>query len=226
VEGRGGSCLKDYILHENEAADIGARCGGEISVYSQYLDPGDPELPAFVEKALDCFSKKEACWFIMPLAGGRTPAKPEGQEGCPRGKSGVPFCLARKDGAAALAGDAPAGLSPLLKDQCVCLERDGLVWFSQPLRSAGFVYVFGGGHVAQELVPLLCRLDFRCVVFDDREEFTQGELFPDAEEIIRGDFKKIGDSLSLGAKDYVVIVSRGHLWDFDAEVFALKSEAP
>ncbi|MDR1587169.1 MAG: XdhC/CoxI family protein [Treponema sp.] len=204
----GGSCLKNYILRENEAADIGAKCGGEISVYSLFVDARDSRLLPFVEKALECFSEKKASWFIMSL------------------DSGVSFCLAREDGAAAVLGDAPSGLSLLLGNQCVRLEQNGLSWFSQPLASAGFVYVFGGGHVAQELVPLLCRLDFRCLVFDDREEFTQRELFPDAEGIIRGDFKRIGDSLSLGREDYAVIVTRGHLWDFEAEAFALKSEAP
>jgi xanthine dehydrogenase accessory factor len=206
----GGSCLKDYVLHENEAADIGAKCGGEISVYSQYIDS---RLSALVEKALECFSEKKASWFIMSLDGGRAPENP-----------GPSFCLAREEGIAALEGGPPARLSPLLKNQCVRLEQDGLVWFSEPLAPGGFVYVFGGGHVAQELVPLLGRLDFRCVVFDDREEFTRRELFPGAEDIIRGDFKKIG--LSLGAEDYVVIVTRGHIWDFEAEAFALKSEAP
>ncbi|MDR1318769.1 MAG: XdhC family protein [Treponema sp.] len=207
----GGSCLADYILHENEAADIGAKCGGEISVYSRCLDSGDSRLAALVEKALECFSEKKASWFIMALDGGG-------------GSPGASFCLARKDGA--VLGAVPGRLPPLLKNQCVRLEREGLVWFSQPLAAEGFVYVFGGGHVAQELVPLLSRLDFRCVVFDDREEFTQKNLFPGAAEIIRGDFKKIGASLSLGPEDYAVIVTRGHIWDFDAEAFALKSDAP
>jgi xanthine dehydrogenase accessory factor len=63
------------------------------------------------------------------------------------------------------------------------------------------------------------------VVFDDRGEFSKRELFPDAEEVIRGSFADIGRSLSLGPADYAVILTRGHLWDFEAEAFALKSEA-
>jgi xanthine dehydrogenase accessory factor len=213
VERRGGSCLKDYILRENEAADIGARCGGEISVYSQYLDPADSRLRAFVEKAPDCFSQREASWFIMALESEKAEAAPS-------------FCLAGKEGLIAACGAAPADPAPFLENRCVRLDQAGKRWFSEPLAAPGFVYIFGGGHIAQELAPLLCRLDFRCVVFDDREEFTQAELFPDAEKIIRGDFKRIGESLSLSDQDYVVIVTRGHLWDFDAEAFALKSEAP
>lgn len=89
----------------------------------------------------------------------------------------------------------------------------------------GLVYVFGGGHVAQELLPLLVRLDFRCVVFDDREEFTRDDLFPGAEKIILGDFEHIERNVSLKADDFVVIITPGHLWDLEALAFALKSGA-
>jgi xanthine dehydrogenase accessory factor len=87
------------------------------------------------------------------------------------------------------------------------------------------VYIFGGGHVAQELAPILCHLDFRCVIFDDREEFTRPELFPEDCHVIRGDFENIGAFLSLTEKDYVVVVTRGHAFDFQAEAFALRSGA-
>ena len=45
---------------------------------------------------------------------------------------------------------------------------------------AGLVYIFGGGHVAQELVPVLTHVGFRCVVVDDRPEFACRERFPQA----------------------------------------------
>jgi len=91
--------------------------------------------------------------------------------------------------------------------------------------SESLVCVFGGGHVAQELVPLLLHLDFRCVVFDDRGEFACAELFPGAERVILGDFTRIGEYISLSERDFAVIVTRGHLWDLEALAFALKSPA-
>jgi xanthine dehydrogenase accessory factor len=98
-------------------------------------------------------------------------------------------------------------------------------WFALPLVSRDRVFVFGGGHVAQELVPLLAHLGFRCVVFEDREEYSRPSLFPGAEEVIQGDFERIGDSLSLSERDRAVIVTRGHLWDFEAWAFCLRSPA-
>jgi xanthine/CO dehydrogenase XdhC/CoxF family maturation factor len=67
------------------------------------------------------------------------------------------------------------------------LERQGeKTWFSVSAAAEGFVYIFGGGHVAQALAPLLGGLEFRCIIFDDRGEFTKPELFPPDCGIIRG----------------------------------------
>jgi xanthine dehydrogenase accessory factor len=89
----------------------------------------------------------------------------------------------------------------------------------------GSVYIFGGGHVAQELVPVLHKLDFRCVIFEDRPEFTDPALFPYAADIVLGSFSDIQKSITLKANDYVVVLTRGHRFDYDSMCFALKSPA-
>lgn len=38
--------------------------------------------------------------------------------------------------------------------------------------------------LAQELVPLISHLGFRCIVTDDREEFSNREVFPEAERAV------------------------------------------
>ena len=142
--GPAGGLIRKYALHPAEAADLGARCGGEISVSFRHVEAG---------------------------------------------------------------GD---GFLEELENEIV---------------SRGFVYIFGGGHISQELLPLLVRLDFRCVVFDDREEFSKPDLFPGAEKVILGDFKNIQKHITLTEKDYAVILTRGHLWDLEAFSFALESPA-
>lgn len=69
-------------------------------------------------------------------------------------------------------------------------EIDGARFYAEQFSYDGKVYIFGGGHLAQELVPVLSHLGFRCIVSDDREEFTKPELFPGAEEIRLIDFGK------------------------------------
>ena len=77
--------------------------------------------------------------------------------------------------------------SSLLKQHAVQATISGRRYYSEPLIRKGMVYIFGGGHVAQELVPLLAHLDFSCTVFDDRKQFSNPKLFPDASRCIRGE---------------------------------------
>lgn len=88
----------------------------------------------------------------------------------------------------------------------------------------GTVYVFGGGHVAQELVPLLTHLDFRCIVLDDREEFANPGLFPNAVQCLQVNYENLEDKVNLTANDYACIMTRAHTYDAECERFALKSE--
>ena len=55
-------------------------------------------------------------------------------------------------------------LAARLSVGAVQAEALGRRYYCEPLVQAGTVYIFGGGHVAQELVPALARVGFRCVV--------------------------------------------------------------
>ena len=94
--------------------------------------------------------------------------------------------------------------------------------FAEQINSSGKVYIFGGGHVAQELVPVLAHVGFRCVVMDDREEFAGKELFPGAEEVICGDLQNIGRYMTIGSDDYVCVMTRGHAYDTVVQAQVLK----
>ena len=85
--------------------------------------------------------------------------------------------------------------------------------FSEQIGTSGTVYVFGGGHVSQKLVPILASVDFRCVVLDDRPEFTNPALFPGAVETILCDFNHLDQYVSITAADYCCVMTRGHSYD-------------
>ena len=85
--------------------------------------------------------------------------------------------------------------------------------YVEQISESGRVYIFGGGHVAQELVPVLSHVGFRCVVMDDRPEFADSALFPTAEQVILGDFHRISDYLTVTHEDYVCVMTRGHAGD-------------
>lgn len=87
------------------------------------------------------------------------------------------------------------------------------------------VYIFGGGHVGTELVPVLEHLGFRVVLMDDREEFAASKRHPKAERTICGDFSDISRYVTITADDYVVIMTHGHIADRTVLLQAMKTRA-
>ena len=77
--------------------------------------------------------------------------------------------------------------------------------------------VFGGGHCALALVPVLRSVGFRVVVFDDRPEFACKERFPEAEAVVCRAYTDIAGGLELTAEDYAVVMTSGHSHDFEVE---------
>jgi xanthine dehydrogenase accessory factor len=86
------------------------------------------------------------------------------------------------------------------------------------------VYVFGGGHVSQALVPLLAGIDFRCVVLEDRAQFAAPELFPDAHEIILAEVGETLKRIHLTPMDYAVVMTRGHRNDLAVQCELLRTD--
>lgn len=97
-------------------------------------------------------------------------------------------------------------------------ERGDLPWrkieiLLEPIFSEPTVYLFGAGHVSQQIAPLAKRVQFKVVVIDDREIFANRERFPEADEIIVSEFETCFHQLPIDDSSYIVIVTRGHLYD-------------
>lgn len=112
------------------------------------------------------------------------------------------------------AGDA--GAAPLAP------HMEGDVWV-EPIVAAERVVIFGGGHVGRACVPALAAIDFEVTVFDDRPDVAQPENFPDAAHVILGDFKDIAAGITLGPRDYVIVMTHGHVADEDVVAQAIAS---
>lgn len=198
------SFMKEYILRPNEAGDLGMVCGGNATLYFQYLSPDNRQTENLIEGLGRVFESNEDAWLLTSW---EKPAAFEMIVVDERMKETAPFDdeLFQKE-------------SRLFRKNETCI-------FSQPLLQNERVYVFGGGHIAKELVPVLSHLDFKCVVIDDREVFANKESFPDAEEVFVSDFKNISTFLKIGPSDYVVIMTRGHQNDYLVEAQVLKTNA-
>ena len=93
---------------------------------------------------------------------------------------------------------------------------------AEGIRPGETLYLVGGGHVGAALAPLLARLDFRVVVFDQRPELARPERFPGAARVVLGDFGRIADFVNITRADYVVVMTPGH----EADLAVLRQVLP
>lgn len=82
-------------------------------------------------------------------------------------------------------------------------------------------YIFGAGHISKDVAVILSLLEFRTIVIDDREEFANSERFPESEVIVLDSFENIPD-FPIDENSYIIILTRGHLYDSSSLEWALK----
>jgi xanthine dehydrogenase accessory factor len=75
--------------------------------------------------------------------------------------------------------------------------------------------IVGAGHVAQPLCTLGSLLGLRVRVLDDRPAFATPERFPEAHEVRRVDFSDPFAGVPLHPWTHVVLVTRGHRYDYE-----------
>ena len=184
----------DFTLNKEDVQDLGMICGGTCNVFFHYIPAGDPRTLNLCDLALKLFCHGEDLWLISDLA-----------------QDGMLGLYAPSCGFVNV--EDPDFLSGKLCRHPQRYQEQGRDVFAEQISTSGRVYIFGGGHVAQELVPVLSHVGFRCVVMDDREAFTKRELFPAAEEILLVDFRRIADYCTIGQEDYVCVMTRGHASD-------------
>ena len=185
----------DFTLTRDDVQNLGMICGGACNVFFHYLSAGDPDILALADEAEARFVRGADAWLVSDL-----------------GDSGRLY----------LTGKGDSALLPYLTRQPHRVQVGGHELYIEQIVTAGRVYVFGGGHVAQELVPVLAHVGFRCVVMDDRPEFADPALFPTAEQVILGDFHRLSDFVTIGSEDYVCVMTRGHSGDTVVQAQVLK----
>jgi xanthine dehydrogenase accessory factor len=85
--------------------------------------------------------------------------------------------------------------------------------------------IVGAGHIAQPLCEIGQMLGFRTIVIDDRHAFANRERFPRATDVRVGPFVETLDGLEINEHSFVVVVTRGHVWD-EASVKAVLRRKP
>lgn len=195
---------QDFSLTRDDVQNLGMICGGDVNVFFHYIPEGDRETLSLARKAEELFETGEALWLISNI-----------------GEGGALSLYTRKNGV--FGKPVPDWVLSRLPRQPKLLKENGESYCVEQVNGSGRVYIFGCGHVSQELEPVLSHVGFRCTVMDDRPEFAARELFPTAEEVKLVDFRNIGESVSIGPEDYVCVMTRGHAFDTVIQAQVLKS---
>lgn len=73
--------------------------------------------------------------------------------------------------------------------------------------------LFGGGHVAQQLAPLLAGLGMEVVVLDNRPDYATPDRYPSGTAIRTGDYRHLARTVELDAGCHCFIFTHGHSHD-------------
>lgn len=211
--GSARSFLGEYALTQDDVQSLGMVCGGNVSILYQTLLPS---LLPFFQEMSKMLAQGKNLWMLRELSQGRVVRMEltDGQAAAyPSEHADRLCCLGRK----AIYLPLSTGAASASLDACACLI--------EPLALATHAYLFGGGHVAQCVAPLLAQLDFAPIVYDDRAEFASVERFPTAVGVVCAPFKEASHRLTLTPEDEIVIMTRGHANDLDILAYALRTPA-
>jgi len=226
---KGEGSILHFKLTSEQLAEGGLICGGHIDIFLEPLredslniyrevlrvrQQGGLGILATVISVDGVFPKKEGMKEFIKASGEKTGSLFMGEESEGRISGEAERVLREKKPAVLVLSSEGAG-RPWKKLE-ILLE---------PIISEPTVYIFGAGHISQQLVPLVKRVHFKTVIIDDREMFANRDRFPEADEVIVTEFEKAFEHLTIDQSSYIVIVTRGHLYDGLILEMAVKTDA-
>jgi xanthine dehydrogenase accessory factor len=209
---------RKFSLSDQDAEPMGMSCGGQVEILAHLVDASDVvHLLLYRSIAAELVAGRKAS-LITRIPSGRDDIKALGQ------------CLVKHDGSAiGTLGCDSLGMREHLSStrgyQPRCIELRGERFLIEPLCNEGVVYIFGAGHIGQNLATLTAMVGFPTVVVDDREELVGDRRFESADRIIPDSFEQAMDGLEVHQHSYIVIVTRGHRHDKTVLAQALKTQA-
>lgn len=212
-----GACIREFTLDSKAYEDMDMVCGGSVSLLLEYLPATEDNINIFA-KLLEVLGKNQNGFMVsrLPL------------------DSNKDFSMQRciisdhsQTGGFQLNEQTLASLS----EHAGKMRSPGLLhvgndrFFVEPARFNGTLYIIGAGHLGAETAHLAHRTGFRVIVMDDREEFANEERFPMAQVHVVDKLENCFNGFPMGQGSYIVIMTRGHLYDRDVLEQALKTRA-
>jgi xanthine dehydrogenase accessory factor len=164
----------NFVLKGTDVEKSEMLCGGDAEVFLEPVFPDNPDHIDILKKAVEVIGRGGTGMMVTAV----DVNKWEGKQ--------VPKIFLASDAGSvgSLAGQpqiedqlAVEMSSILKKRQPINItlggaEGEQIEFYVEPVMSEPVLYVFGGGHVSLQIVPMAALVGFKVVVIDDRPEFA------------------------------------------------------
>ncbi len=221
LRNQGGPEFKDYYLNEDIAARDGLVCGGTMYFYLEPFWDSD-DFADIGNELMGAYDGAEpaALATVVRSDGGVAPLGAK--------------LLLRSDGSVAggigtaeldeMALEVAARVAAVGANESVAIDSQTEL-FVEGFTTPPTLVMVGGGHVGKATADLAHRLGYRVYVVDDREDFSNPDRFPYAEETIVAPYTDWAQRLDINVNSFIVVASRGHWFDDVALESALTTRA-
>ncbi|MDO5732464.1 MAG: XdhC family protein [Eubacteriales bacterium] len=232
---RGLSARLRYTLDNHKASDLGMICGGENELV--FL-PIHPESPLFADDSLEsqdsaaCLATTfRALALDRPAAPLDWRSHPDYSEALEDFAQETKFFevysepyefLPMAELAAQLTSDVDFTEALSAAQGSLLLETKRGSYFFVTTNLLPRLIICGGGHVAQAISKLLDGLEWPHWILEDRADFLNPALFSSLAKLQLVNFAELEADFSFEAQDFVLVMTRGHQYDYDVVTQLLK----
>ncbi|MEW9079924.1 XdhC family aldehyde oxidoreductase maturation factor [Terrisporobacter glycolicus] len=204
--------IYEFNLDNKDANKSEMVCGGNGEILINYMDCNDDNNLLIMEKATEAIKNHKKGWIVTVLK------KDKKEMLFVDDKNNL---IGQYSGSQLMRNKLENGIERLSIHSDAIDDETFIV---QKVHNMGKAYIFGAGHVSKETAAILDIIEFETIVLDDRSEFANKERFPNSETIVLDSLEEI-DDLGIDEDSYILIITRGHLYDYNVLNWALKTDA-
>lgn len=199
------SFIYQFELSNEDLAKNGMICGGNVDLYLEPLFPENvTTLPLFKTINQHIISNRPGI-LVTRIKTGIHAMQTDARI----------FITRDGNSAGTISGLDPEKISVNTDKPYDLISFDGWndKFFVEKISPAPKIFLFGAGHVSMFVAHLAKMVGFDITLIDDRKEFANKERFPGADKIVVTDFKHAFEKPEIFQNSYILIITRGHLYD-------------